>query len=117
MKVAVNYIPKVLKKEAIAKVKISSLLAKETKRAIEGSIKNEMSQEVGLLRSLKKGENNQDTTGEVIHNLQKGNLTMMLKNAINNQDHQKGVDTREVRKNNQNHLKKIDITREGYHDL
>ena len=42
---------------------------------------------------------------------------MMLKNAVNNQDHQKGVDTREVSKNNQNHLKKIDTTREGYHDL
>ena len=35
---------------------------------------------------------------------------MMQKNAINNQDHQKGVDTREVSKNNQNHLKKKVIT-------
>ena len=42
---------------------------------------------------------------------------MMLKNAINNQDHQEGVDTREVGKNNQNYLKKIDTTREGYHYL
>ena len=67
-------------------------------------------------KSIKR-KNNQDTTSKVIHNLQKGNLTMMLKSAINNQDHQKGVDTREVGKSNQNHLKKIDTTREGYHDL
>ena len=30
---------------------------------------------------------------------------MMLKNTVNNQDHQKGIDTREISKNNQNHLK------------
>ena len=105
------------KKEPIDKVKVSPLLAKKTKRVIEGSIKSKTNRGVGPLRSLKKGENNQDTTSKVIHDLQKGNLTMMLKNAVNNQDHQKGVDIREVRKSNQNHLKKIDTTREGNHDL
>ena len=54
MEVAVNYIPQVLKKEAIAEVKVSPLLAKKTKRAIEGSIKSKMNRGVGLLRILKK---------------------------------------------------------------
>ena len=69
MEVAVNDILQVLKKQAIAEVKVILLLAKKTKRVIEVSIKSKTTQGVGPLKSLKKGKNNQDTSSEVIHDL------------------------------------------------
>ena len=69
--VEVNNILQVLNKEAIAKVKVIFLLAKRTKRAIKVRMKKKTKTNRGVdpLRSLKEGENNQDTTSEVIHDL------------------------------------------------
>ena len=47
--------------------------------------------------NIEEGKNNH-TTSEVVHNLSKVHLTIMIEKAINNQDqdHQKGKDIREV---------------------
>ena len=71
MEVAVNNILLVLNKQAIAEVKVILHLTKKRKISITVSMKKtpKRNQGVDPLRNIEEGENNQDTTSEVIHGL------------------------------------------------
>ena len=71
MEVAVNEIMLVLSKQAITEVKVILQLTKKRNISIGVSMKKnpKTNQGVDPLMNIEEGENNQDTTSEVVHDL------------------------------------------------
>ena len=98
--VAVNDILPVLNKEAIAEVKVIHQLTKKRKISIGVSMKKKPKTNSRFTEKYRRRQKQSRTitTSEVVHDLSKVHLNIMIEKAINNQDqdHQKGKDTTEV---------------------